>query len=162
GAAALAGAGRSSNAQEKNMAAEGNVSGKSPWKKGIKTSILKKVSKDGSWEEKFKLAKDSGFEGVEWDDITTPDEAVKIQKMATDMGVPFHGVVFGGWHAPLSDPDSAVVEKGLEGMRNAITCAKAMEVKTCLLVPAVVKPEVPYDEAYKRSQDNVRKLVEHA
>lgn len=136
--------------------------GKSPWKKGIKTSILKKVSKDAGWEEKLTLAKETGFEGVEWDDISNPDEAVKIQEMAKKIGVPFHGVVFGGWHAPLSDPDPAVIEKGLEGMRNAITCARAMETNTCLLVPAVVKPEVQYDDAYRRSQDNVRKLVDHA
>ncbi len=141
----------------------GDTTGKSPWKKGIKTSILAKVAgKEASWEQKFNLAKESGFDGVEWDDISNPDEAVKIQELARKIGVPFHGVVFGGWHAPLSDPDPAVTEKGLEGMHNAITCAKAMEVKTCLLVPAVVKAEVPYDEAYKRSQDNVRKLVEHA
>src|SRR5690606_6232250 len=142
-------------------AAEG-AAGKSPWKKAIKTSILKRVNKDAGWEEKLTLAKECGFEGVEWDDITTPDEAVKIQEMAKKIGVPFHGVVFGGWHAPLSDPDPAVVQKGLEGMRNAITCARAMETDTCLLVPAVVKPEVQYDVAYRQSQDNVRKLVEHA
>ncbi len=137
--------------------------GKSPWKKAIKTSILKKVAgDDSSWEQKLTLAKETGFESVEWDDITTPEEAVKIQKMARDLGVPCHGVVFGGWHAPLSDPDQAVVKKGMEGMRNAITCARAMEVETCLLVPAVVKPEVQYDEAYKRSQDNVRLLLDHA
>ncbi len=138
-------------------------SAKSPWKKAIKTSILKNVAgEDSTWQQKLTMAKETGFDGVEWDDITTPDEAVKIQKMARDIGVPFHGVVFGGWHAPLSDPDPAVVKKGLEGMRNAITCARAMEVETCLLVPAVVKPEVQYDEAYKRSQDNVRQLLDHA
>ena len=139
------------------------AAGKCPWKKGIKTSILKKVAGEkATWEEKLTLAKETGFEGVEWDDITTPEEGVKAQELAKSLGVPFHGVVFGGWHAPLSDPDAAVVAKGMEGMRNAITSANAIGVETCLLVPAVVKPEVRYDEAYKRSQDNVRKLVEHA
>ncbi len=142
---------------------EGSASGaKSQWKKAIKTSILNKVAKDAGWEEKLTLAKETGFEGVEWDDITTPEEAVKLQELAKKIGVPCHGVVFGGWHAPLSDPDPAVVQKGLDGMRNAITCARAMETNTCLLVPAVVKPEVQYDVAYRQSQDNVRKLVEHA
>lgn len=137
--------------------------GKSPWKKAIKTGILANVvGKEASWEEKLTAAREAGFEGVEWDDITTPDEGVKMQELARKLEVPCHGVVFGGWHAPLSDPDSAVQEKGLAGMRNAITSAKAIGVETCLLVPAVVKPEVRYDEAYKRSQDNVRKLVAHA
>jgi len=158
GAAALA-----QSAQAQEAAAPATSAGKSPWKKGIKTSILAKVAgKEADWEKKLTLAKECNFEGVEWDDITTPDEGVKMQELAKKIGVPCHGVVFGGWHAPLSDPDPEIVKKGMDGMRNAITSANAIGVETCLLVPAVVKPEVRYDEAYKRSQDNVRLLVEHA
>ena len=149
-------------AQDATPAAPAPV-GKCPWKKGIKTSILKNVAgKDATWEQKLTLAKETGFDGVEWDDITTPDEGVKMQELAKSLGVPCHGVVVGGWHAPLRVAGAAGVAKGLVGMRNAITAANAIGVETCLLVPAVVKPEVRYDEAYKRSQDNVRKLVEHA
>lgn len=137
---------------------------RSPWKKAVKTSILKSaIQKDGAtWEEKITLAKESGYDAIEWDEPTTVEDAIKLQETARKLGTPCHGVVFGGWHAPLSDPDPAVVEKGLEGMRNAIDCARAMDTGTVLLVPAVVKPEVRYDEAYRRSQDNVRKLLEHA
>ncbi len=132
-------------------------------KTAIKTSILKRVAgENASWEEKLTLAKEVGFEGVEWDDITTPDEGTEMQRMATEMGVPCHGVVFGGWHAPLSDPDEEVQKRGLDGMRNAIEAAAAMKVETCLLVPANVQANVQYDEAYRRSQDNVRKLIPHA
>lgn len=152
----------SANQETESSQSEEKTVGKSPWKKGIKTSILKRVSNDGDWEQKLTLAKECGFEGVEWDDITTPDEAVKMQELARKIGVPCHGVVFGGWHAPLSDPDPEVVERGLAGMRNAIDCARAMETDTCLLVPANVQPEVQYDVAYRRSQDNVKKLIEHA
>lgn len=129
----------------------------------IKTSILKNVTgKDADWEAKLTLAKECGFDGVEWDDITTPEEGIKMQELARKIGVPCHGVVYGGWHTPLSDPDPAVIEKGLEGMRNAISSAAAIGVETCLLVPAVVTESVRYDDAYKRSQDNVRKLISHA
>ncbi len=165
GAGAMAASARAQETTSTSMAGSAPTpeAGKSPWKKAIKTSILKKVAgDDATWEQKLTLAKETGFDGIEWDDITTPDEGVKIQKMARDMGVPCHGVVFGGWHAPLSDPDPAVIKKGLDGMRNAITCTRAMETETCLLVPAVVKPEVSYDDAYKRSQDNVRQLLDHA
>jgi len=163
GALAVAGTVATVRSQETTASAAAAPAGKSPWKKGIKTSILAKVAgKDAGWEEKLTLARETGFEGVEWDDITTPEEGAKMQELAKKIGVPCHGVVFGGWHAPLSSPDEKVIQQGLEGMRNAISAANAIGVETCLLVPAVVTPEVRYDEAYKRSQDNVRKLVDHA
>lgn len=159
-------AGSAAASPEKPVAEAGNGTGgkgKFVLKTAIKTSILRNVAgKDASWEEKLNLAKETGFQGVEWDDITTPEEGAKMQELARKIGVPCHGVVFGGWHAPLSSPDEATVQKGLDGMKNAISAANAMGVETCLLVPAVVTPEVPYDVAYKRSQDNIRKLIPHA
>jgi hexulose-6-phosphate isomerase len=144
-------------------AAPAEGKGKFVLKTAIKTSILKKVAgENAGWEEKLNLAKETGFQGVEWDDITTPDEGAKMQELAKKIGVPCHGVVYGGWQTPLSDPDPKVIQAGIDGMKNAISSANAIGVETCLLVPAVVKPEVQYDVAYKRSQDNVRKLIEHA
>lgn len=137
--------------------------GKFELKTAIKTGHLKRVAgEDAGWEEKLTLAKEAGFDGVEWDDITTPEDGVKMQELAKKIGVPCHGVVYGGWHTPLSDPDPKVIQEGLKGMRNAITSANAIGVETCLLVPGVVTPEVQYDVAYKRSQDNVKELVPFA
>ena len=43
------------------------------------------------------------------------------------------------WKIPLSDPDPAVRERGLEELRVALREAKALGAPTVLLVPAVVK-----------------------
>jgi hexulose-6-phosphate isomerase len=109
--------------------------------------------------EKFKLAKRCGFEGI--DGVPMEDfEAAKEQaRLAKEAGVPIHGIVFGGWHALFSDPDPNVIKKGLEGMENALRCANAMGATTVLLVPAVVAENVSYADAYKRSQENIRKLI---
>ena len=44
-------------------------------------------------------------------------------------------------------------------MENALKHASAIGANTVLLVPAIVNEKVQYDDAYKRSQDNVRKLI---
>jgi len=44
-------------------------------------------------------------------------------------------------------------------MRTALRSAKAMGADAVLLVPAVVKEDVRYADAYKRSQEYIRKLL---
>ncbi len=126
------------------------------WHKALKYTMLPQELSD---EDKFKLAHRCGFEGI--DGVPSDDlEAARRQaKLAKELGVPIHGLVFGGWHAPFSDPDPTVIEKGLEGMRNALRCANAMEASTVLLVPAVVKEDVSYADAYERSQRHIRTLL---
>jgi L-ribulose-5-phosphate 3-epimerase len=70
--------------------------------------------------------------------------------------------VYGGWGAPLSDPSPEVQEKGLAGMRMALTSAKAYGCDAVLLVPAIVTETVGYGQAYERSQKNIRKLLPRA
>jgi hexulose-6-phosphate isomerase len=111
--------------------------------------------------EKFKLAKKCGFEGIEInaDANRTEKDAAELGKMARDAGVPIHSIVFGGWGAPLSDPDPKVTQKGIDGMKQTLRNAKAFGADAVLLVPAFVKEDVSYDDAYKRSQENVQKLI---
>lgn len=109
--------------------------------------------------DKFKLAKKCGFEGIEAYPMNDLDAARQQGKLARDAGVPIHSIVFGGWHAPFSDPDPKVIKRGLAGMETALRCARAMDAETVLLVPAVVKENVSYADAYKRSQKHIRKLL---
>lgn len=130
--------------------------GKSRWRKAVKYSML---PKNLEHEAKLVLAKECGFDGVEGEPIENLEEAGKLAELAKKVGVPFHGLVFGGWHAPLSDNDPAVRQKGIDGMKHALRCARAMGVDTVLLVPAVVKEDVPYTVAYERSQNGIRKII---
>ncbi len=114
------------------------------------------------WPEKFKLARKCGFEGIEGGVIGNLAVAEELGKQAKDAGTPIHSIVYGGWGAPLSDPNPATVEKGLAGVRTALASAKAQGASAVLLVPAIVKENVSYAEAYERSQQNIRKLIPRA
>lgn len=109
--------------------------------------------------EKFALAKKCGYRGVEAYPMDDLEAARVLGEQSRDAGVPIHSIVFGGWHAPLSSPDEAVVAEGLKGMENALHSAKALGADTVLLVPAVVNDGVRYVDAYERSQANIRKLL---
>ncbi|MEE9370159.1 MAG: sugar phosphate isomerase/epimerase family protein, partial [Sedimentisphaerales bacterium] len=109
--------------------------------------------------DKFKLAKKCGFDGIEASPMKDLDAARQLGRLARQAGVPIHSIVYGGWGAPFSDPDPKVIEKGLAGMETALRSAKALGADVVLLVPAVVKEDVSYAQAYKRSQRHIRKLL---
>jgi hexulose-6-phosphate isomerase len=132
---------------------------------GRRNSTLRKalqfrmLPKQLSDEDKFKLARKCGFKGIEGSPMADLDAARRLGELAREAGVPIHSISYGGWGAPFSDPDPKVIAKGLEGMRTALRSAKALGADTVLLVPAVVKENVSYGDAYKRSQECIRKLL---
>lgn len=109
--------------------------------------------------DKFKLAKKCGYDGIEGNPMADLGAAKKLGDLARDAGTPIHSIVYGGWGAPFSDPKPEVIEKGLAGMETALRSAKALGASAVLLVPAIVKEDVGYGEAYKRSQEHIRKLL---
>ena len=125
-------------------------------RKALQFGMLPKNLSDA---DKFKLAKECGFEGIEGSPMSDLEAASKLGKMAREAGVPIHSIVYGGWGAPFSDPDPKVIEKGLAGMETALRSAKALGADTVLLVPAIVNENVGYGDAYKRSQEHIRKLL---
>ena len=115
-----------------------------------------------SLEERFKLAKAVGFEGVECSPVGSEKAATDLRRAAESAGIPIQSIIFGGWDAPLSDPNPAVIAKGLANTKSAMQDAKWMGADNILLVPAVVNAKVRYVEAYERSQKNVRSLIPFA
>ncbi len=110
-------------------------------------------------EDKFKLAKKCGFDGIEGSPMSDLNAARRLGRLARQAGVPIHSISRGGWDAPFSDPDPKVIDKGLKTMEVALRSAKALGADTVLLVPAVVKEDVSYEQAYKRSQKNIKKVL---
>ena len=90
-------------------------------------------------------------------------EAEEIAKASQAAKLPIHGIMnMQHWGNPLSSPEPGVPEKTIEGMKSSFEQAKLWGADTVLLVPAVVTPQVRYEEAWKRSQANIRKLIPFA
>lgn len=121
--------------------------------------LLGMLPKDLPDAEKFQVAKRAGFDGIEAYPMEDLDEAKRQGDAARAAGVPIHSLMYGGWDAPFSDPDEAVIARGLKNFEQALRSAHAMGADNVLLVPARVSPTVRYVEAYERSQANIRKLV---
>lgn len=98
------------------------------WHKAVMIGMLPGNLPDA---EKFKLARKCGYDGIEGSPMDDLNAAREQGKLARETGVPIHGLLFGGWHAPFSDPNPEVVKKGLEGMKNALRCANAMVPAQC-------------------------------
>jgi len=99
-----------------------------------------------------------GFEAVEAPPVSI-EEAEKMRAAAEKAGVHLHSVIYGGWDAPLSDPDPAVVARGRRAVEAALHCARALGADNVLLVPAIVTARVRYIHAYERSQRQIRSLI---
>ena len=126
-------------------------------KKAVQIYML---PKELSYADRFKLAGDVGFEGVEGQTMEDPKVAEEIKKASEDAKVPIHSVMnMAHWDNPLSSSDPAVVKKSLDGMRTSLHNAKLWGAETVLLVPAVVNPETSYQDAWTRSQKNIRTLI---
>jgi len=110
--------------------------------------------------ERFQMAKDAGFERIECPTTRDPAEAQKMKDAAAAAGIKIHSVMnMDHWKFPFSSSDPAVVEKSLDGARVSLNNAKLWGADTVLIVPAVVNAETSYRDAYKRSQENIRKLI---
>jgi L-ribulose-5-phosphate 3-epimerase len=135
-----------------------NTSAKNPWKKAFMLGGLSK----GSPLATFQLLKEAGFEGVE---LISPNQLDihEVLSACEKTGLVVHGVSGSRhWRDPLSDPDPAVVARGMAAIRQEFADCKAYGGTTVLVVPAVVNRKVGYREAYKRSQKNIRELIPDA
>ena len=120
------------------------------------------VETEGSVGDKFALLAELGFDGVE---MGSPNDLSQEEVVAASRAasLPIHGVVdMEHWDKTLSDPDPAIREEGLEALRIALQDAAAYGASTVLLVPAVVLEHVSYDEAWRRSQAEIRKVLPEA
>ncbi|MFH1965856.1 MAG: sugar phosphate isomerase/epimerase family protein [Acidobacteriota bacterium] len=112
--------------------------------------------------DKFKLAKEVGFDGIE---MPGPNELDDKEVLAAQdaTGLKIHSIMNTvHWRKPFSDPDPKVREEGMAGMKEAMDKAKMYGAEAVLLVPAVVNKEVTYSYAYKQSQEEIRKLIPYA
>ncbi len=125
-----------------------------------KAVLISMLPEKLSFADRFKMARDVGFEAIEAQTVTAPHTAEEIKKAAEDEKIRIHSVMnMAHWEYPLSSSDPAVVEKSLEGMKASLHNAKLWGADTVLLVPGVVNPQTSYHEAWTRSQKQIRQLL---
>ncbi len=116
--------------------------------------------KDGqSIRDKFEIALEAGFDGVEMDSPSNLDlETIRRAKEATGAQIP--GVVDSAhWSQPLSDPSEDVRRAGRAALETAIHDCHALGGTTVLLVPGVVNAEVSPADAWRRSMRALEQIA---
>lgn len=110
--------------------------------------------------DRFKLAVETGFRSMEVRTVSDDAAAKRIHAAAQQAGLRIHSVMNQShWKFPLSSPDPAEVESCVEGIQASLRQAELYGADTVLLVPAVVRADTTYEEAWERSQRQIRKLI---
>ncbi len=113
-----------------------------------------------SIEERFKLAAEVGFQGVEIGTVREPQTLKQMISAAEKTGLRVHSIMNSDhWGSPLSSANPDVVAKGIDCMRASLQNARDCGADAVLLVPAVVDASTMYRDAYERSQREIQKLL---
>lgn len=129
-----------------------------PGSKEFRKSIMwGTVGMEGTVLDKCKAIKAAGFDGIEPNSHMDRKEVIDAMKatglVASSVCCSTH------WDSPLSSPDAAVRQKGVDGMIVALEDAKAYGTDAVLLVPGVVSESVGYDDCWNRSVVEIKKLL---
>jgi len=125
-----------------------------------KAVLISMLPKERSYRERFQMAVDVGFAGIEMQTVTDAAEAAEIKEASDRTGLKVHSVMNADhWEYPLSSDDPAVVAKSVAGMETSLRNAKLWGAGAVLLVPAVVNPQTSYRDAWTRSQKVIRERL---
>jgi hexulose-6-phosphate isomerase len=125
-----------------------------------KAVLISMLPKDAAYARRFAIAREAGFDAIEMQTVSRPDEAAEIREAAHTAGLRIHSVMNADhWRFPLSSGDPGVVSRSVEGMETSLRNAALWGADTVLLVPAVVDPATPYGEAWVRSQRVIRERL---
>jgi hexulose-6-phosphate isomerase len=125
-----------------------------------KAVLLSMLPKELGFVERFQLARDVGFEGIEIGTVEDAREADAIKEASGKTGLLIHSVMNAEhWRSPLSSADPKVVDKSVAGMETSLRNAKLWGAEVVLLVPAVVNAETGYQDAWTRSQKVIRERI---
>ena len=111
----------------------------------------------GTLIEKYKAAKEAGYEGVE------PAGGLNQQEVIDALGQ--SGLQAASvcchthWKQTLTHPDEKIREEGLQGVLQTLRDAKAYGTDSILVVPGTVGDDVTYQQAWDRSIAQIKKAV---
>lgn len=111
----------------------------------------------GSVLEKMRQVKAAGFAGVE---MMGGMDVAEVQAALRETGLQAASVCcHTHWARPLSDPNPAVREAGLNGLIQSLRDARAYGATSVLLVPGVARGGVSYEQCWERSLAEIRKAL---
>ena len=128
---------------------------------GLKKAVyISMLPKELGYRDKFQLALDVGFQGIEVGTIADAAVAAEIKEASAKTGLLIHSVMNADhWRFPLSSADPEVVNKSVAGMETSLRNARLWGADAVLLVPGVVNPETSYKDAWTRSQKVIRERI---
>jgi|SRR5665647_5759 len=137
--------------------------GKSTGKVSLKKSLgFGMIKEDLSLVDRFKLVKDLGFDGIEFNSPTDLNKSEILDAKAKS-GIELPSVVNKDhWSKPLSDPDPAVRQQCIQSVAQSLQDVKDFGGDTVLVVPGVVNEKVSYEQAYNTSLNSIRELIPYA
>jgi hexulose-6-phosphate isomerase len=123
-----------------------------------KAIMLGMIGEGKTWEDKLKVAKDAGFEGIEGD--SPAPQIDDLIASAAKVGIAIHGMVNSAhWSLPLNAPGDEPAKKAGEALETCLRDAKKAGANSILLVPGVVSERLPYDECWKVSIERIKKAI---
>jgi hexulose-6-phosphate isomerase len=123
-------------------------------------------------KDRMKLAKAVGFEAIELtlegpdaeiNMKTTAAEIKAIKQMADKIGLQTPTFATGlYWSEPMVLDGGKINKTGLDICKKALQLAKAIGATTALTIPCTVTPGLPYDVAWEKSLEVIKKMVPEA
>jgi L-ribulose-5-phosphate 3-epimerase len=124
-----------------------------------KAVMIGMVGEGANVLEKFQILRDCGFEGVEMD-CPSPTPVDEVIAAAEKTGIKVHGLVNSvHWKWHLNCPAAEVRQQAREALEQCLNDGKKIGISSVLFVPAVVNAQQPYDDAWKYTVDEIRKVL---
>lgn len=115
-----------------------------------------------SLTDKFKIAREAGFDGIELNSPTDfPLSDILQAKKSAGLELP-SVINKDHWSKPLSDPDQQIRQQCIDSVIKSMHEVKELGGDTVLVVPGVVNEKVSYEQAYITSQSAIRELIPYA
>jgi hexulose-6-phosphate isomerase len=110
--------------------------------------------------ERFRLAADAGFSGIEMPTVVDAAEAQQVREAAERSGLRIHAVVNAARRCSLlssADPDG--VQQAVAGVEASLRNARLWGADAVLMAPAASGPKMSYGDAWNRSQKVIRERI---
>jgi len=128
---------------------------------GIRKSVLiNMLPRELPYAERFAMARTAGFEAIEMQTVTAPEQAAEIKEASQKTGLRIHSVMNSAhWRDPMSSADPAVLNRSVQGMETSLKNAALWGADAVLLVPGVVDATNSYRDVWTRSQRAIRERL---